>query len=140
MTMTIQGNNNKQVSGNLTENHYHGKHDGEIPLDHPHRVICPQCNQATLRFNEYCGNGPCTFGIRQHFDEIERQKLVEEQRRQQEERVRRFQSRLFKLFALSAAAVFAGGYLAKNQILGMTGYVMAIIGMLLLVACAKALE
>ena len=65
---------------------------------------------------------------------------MEEQRRQQEERVRRFKSRLFKLFALSAAAVFAGGYLAKNHILGMTGYVMVIIGMLLLVACAKALE
>lgn len=140
MTMTIQGNNNTQVSGNLTENHYHGKHDSEIPLNHPHRVTCPQCNQATLRFNEYCGNGPCTFGIRQYFDEIERQKLAEEQRRQQEERVRRFKSRVFKLFVFSATAVFAGGYLAKNHIFGMTGYVMAIIGMLLLAVCAKALD
>ena len=58
MTMTIQGNNNKQVSGNLTENHYHGKHDGEIPLDHPHRVICPQCNQATLRFMNIAETAP----------------------------------------------------------------------------------
>lgn len=49
MTMTIQGNNNKQVSGNLTENHYHGKHDGEIPLDHPHRVIWPAVQSGDLK-------------------------------------------------------------------------------------------
>ena len=140
MTMTIQGNNNTQVSGNLTENHYHGQHTAEIPLDHPHRVLCPQCNKATLRFNEYCGNGPCTYGIRLHFAEIERQRLADEQRRQQEIRVKRIKSRLFKLFIFSVVIIIAGSYMAKNQIFGLSGHIMAILGLLLMALWAKAQE
>ncbi|WP_109078948.1 hypothetical protein [Aggregatibacter kilianii] len=137
MTMTIQGNNNTQVSGNLTENHYHGPQSAEIPLDHPHRVLCPQCNLPTLKFNEYCGNGRCTYGIRLHFAEIERKKLREANRVARVISDRLNNIKFFKI-GIVAAAVFVGFYLAKNHIGGLTGHFMAIAGMIMLAGSARA--
>ncbi|VGM96250.1 Uncharacterised protein [uncultured Avibacterium sp.] len=56
------------------------KNDDKIPDNHPWKVICPQCEHTTLRFNEYCNNGQCTFGIRAHFDN---QEWMEQEKRRQ---------------------------------------------------------
>ena len=47
-------------------NHY-AKKDEPIPHSHL-TVTCPQCGGESYRFNEYCYNGKCTFGIKQYFD------------------------------------------------------------------------
>ena len=54
----------------------------QIPDNHPWKVVCPQCAHTTLRFNEYCGNGKCTFGIKAFFDEQEQ--IVQEQEREKQ--------------------------------------------------------
>nr|DAS41778.1 MAG TPA: baseplate protein [Caudoviricetes sp.] len=58
-------------------NHY-AKKDEPIPHSHL-TVTCPQCGGESYRFNEYCYNGKCTFGIKQYFDYQEWQE--KEQRR-----------------------------------------------------------
>ena len=47
-------------------NHYAKKDE---PILHSHSTgTCPQCGGESYRFNPYCYNGKCTFGIKQYFD------------------------------------------------------------------------
>ena len=63
---------------NINQAHFH-QPEKEIDKNSPHIVICPQCGGESYRFNEYCYNGKCTFGIKQYFDYQEWQE--KEQRR-----------------------------------------------------------
>ncbi|WGE51150.1 hypothetical protein NYR68_01815 [Actinobacillus equuli subsp. haemolyticus] len=63
---------------NINEAHFH-QVEKEIDKTCPHVVTCPQCGGESYRFNEYCNNGKCTFGIKAYFDNQER--LEKEQRR-----------------------------------------------------------
>ena len=61
-------------------NHYAQKDE---PIPHSHlTVICPQCGGESYRFNEYCYNGKCTFGIKQYFNEQEQ--IVEQREREKQ--------------------------------------------------------
>lgn len=58
---------NVEQLNNINQAHFH-QAEKAIDKNSPHIVICPQCGGASYRFNEYCYNGKCTFGIKQYFD------------------------------------------------------------------------
>jgi len=58
---------NVEQFNNINEAHFH-QPEKVIDKNSPHIVICPQCGGESYRFNEYCYNGKCTFGIKQYFD------------------------------------------------------------------------
>ncbi|SUB23909.1 hypothetical protein [Avibacterium avium] len=70
---------NVEQLNNINQAHFH-QAEKAIDKNSPHIVICPQCGGASYRFNEYCNNGKCTFGIRAYFDELEQ--IAQEQERE----------------------------------------------------------
>ena len=58
---------NVEQFNNINEAHFH-QPEKVIDKNSPHIVICPQCGGESYRFNEYCYNSKCTFGIKQYFD------------------------------------------------------------------------
>ena len=58
---------NVEQFNNINEAHFH-QPEKAIDKNSPHIVICPQCGGESYRFNEYCYNSKCTFGIKQYFD------------------------------------------------------------------------
>ncbi|WIM82557.1 hypothetical protein [Gallibacterium anatis] len=62
---------NVEQLNNINQAHFH-QAEKAIDKNSPHIVICPQCGGESYRFNEYCYNGKCTFGIKAHFNELER--------------------------------------------------------------------
>lgn len=71
--------NKVEQLNNINEAHFH-QPEKQIDRTSPHIVNCPQCGGESYRFNEYCNNGKCTFGIRAYFDELEQ--IAQEQERE----------------------------------------------------------
>lgn len=74
---------NIEQFNSINEAHFHQTiNENGIDKTSPHIVICPQCSKKTYRFNEYCNNGKCTFGIKAYFDELEQ--IAKEQEREKQ--------------------------------------------------------
>lgn len=73
---------NVEQLNNINEAHFH-QPEKEIDKKSPHIVIYPQCGGESYRFNEYCYNGKCTFGIKQYFNE---QEQIAEQREREKQK------------------------------------------------------
>ena len=73
---------NVEQLNNINEAHFH-QAEKAIDKNSPHIVICPQCGGESYRFNEYCYNGKCTFGIKQYFNE---QEQIAEQREREKQK------------------------------------------------------
>ena len=73
---------NVEQFNNINEAHFH-QPEKAIDKNSPHIVICPQCGGESYRFNEYCYNGKCTFGIKQYFNE---QEQIAEQREREKQK------------------------------------------------------
>lgn len=71
--------NKVEQLNHIQQAHFH-QTEQRIDKASPHIVICPQCSGESYRFNEYCNNGKCTFGIRAYFDELEQ--IAQEQERE----------------------------------------------------------
>lgn len=71
--------NKVEQLNHIQEAHFH-QTEQRIDKASPHMVICPQCGRESYRFNEYCNNGKCTFGIRAYFDY---QEWMEQEKRRQ---------------------------------------------------------
>lgn len=67
--MDVNINKVEQLN-HINQAHFH-QAEKAIDKNSPHIVICPQCGGESYRFNEYCYNGKCTFGIKQYFNEQE---------------------------------------------------------------------
>lgn len=79
--MDVNINKVEQLN-NINEAHFHHP-EKVIDKNSPHIVICPQCGGESYRFNEYCYNGKCTFGIKQYFNE---QEQIAEQREREKQK------------------------------------------------------
>ena len=79
--MDVNINKVEQLN-NINEAHFH-QAEKAIDKNSPHIVICPQCGGESYRFNEYCYNGKCTFGIKQYFNE---QEQIAEQREREKQK------------------------------------------------------
>ena len=100
---------------NIQEAHFH-QMDKSIDQNSPHIVICPQCNEESYRFNEYCNNGKCTFGIRAYFDELNR---IEYEKQYRQKRLKQ-QTRHTLYSLLAFLGSLSGAWLAQfSSILGL---------------------
>lgn len=125
--MDVNINKVEQLN-NINEAHFH-QTEKSIDKNSPHIVICPQCDGESYRFNEYCNNGKCTFGIRAHFDELDRI----EREKQREKQKGYFSIIGFGGFALSIAVSYIGSQWLHIPEMGVSFFA----GILWLCLCLK---